>query len=633
MTEDDKNNGKPKATLTLLEIPDTLKLRGINGIAYGGSFMSVDYKGQLFPFTVYKGDITKTLNTFDKMIDSQMDGQTKSDVMGLIASHWTRYVYTTEVMEREALEGDGKLDMVLEVAQANCKEIFIDEYKAAHAAVMINDRLEVLPIADERFKNWLRKIVRKEFEMIVGTSVIEEAVNQLTADAYFDGQTRQLGLRFATDAKDEFKWYYDLTNDNWEFIEISSEGWKTVKNQIIFRRFNHQSPQVSPEANYPLDIFDQFMNLLNVKKEDRLLLKCYVVATFIPNLLKTVLMVHGEQGTAKSMLEELLIMLIDPTLTRTLTIPRSTEELIRELSHHALAYYDNLSTIPGWVSDLLCRAVTGSGFSKRKLYTDNGDIIYVLQRAIGFNGINLAATRADLLSRGLIIQTESISKENRRRMRAIWKEFDEMKPQLLGYILDILVKVLQWKKDNQGIELVKNYPRMADWAEWCEIIAHCMGEKERAFMKAYSDNINLQTQEVIEGSDVAIALQIFIDLFPDWSGSATDLLEKLHGVATSNNIDTKNRYWPKTANRLSRTLKILQQTLREIDIEITWDHEPNRKRARILKLKKLSSASSNRPQAQNHAQNDSADDRTIADDTLRELRDSEPPKRPPGYNT
>jgi len=358
-----------------------------------------------------------------------------------------------------------------------------------------------------------------------------------------------------------------------------------------------------------------------------------VIATFIPDLLKVVLMVHGEQGTAKSMLEELLVMLIDPTLTRTLTIPRSTEELIRELSHHALAYYDNLSIIPGWVSDLLCRAVTGSGFSKRKLYTNNGDIIYVLQRAIGFNGINLAATRADLLSRGLIIQTESIPKGSRRKMRDIWKVFDDIKPQLLGYILDTLVKVLKWKKDNQGVELVKEFPRMADWAEWCEIIALCMGEKEGAFMEAYSGNINLQTQEVIEGSDVAIALQIFIDLFPDWTGSATELLEKLQVVAISNNIDTKNRGWPKTANRLSRTLKILQQTLREVDIEFTWDHEPNRKRARILKIKKLSSASSNRPQAQNHAQNDSADDTDDTDDTSKELVQSDPPKRPPAYET
>ncbi|MGA9743412.1 MAG: hypothetical protein WBQ16_02230 [Nitrososphaeraceae archaeon] len=144
MTEDDQNNGKHKATLILLEIPDTLRSKGIKGIVYGGTFMSVDYKDQLFPFTVYKGDITKTLGTFDKMIDSQMDQQTKLDVMGLIASNWTRYVYTPEVMEREALGGDGKSDMVLEVAEQNCKEIFMDEYKVAHAAVMINDRLEVL---------------------------------------------------------------------------------------------------------------------------------------------------------------------------------------------------------------------------------------------------------------------------------------------------------------------------------------------------------------------------------------------------------------------------------------------------------------------------------------------------------
>ena len=97
------------------------------------------------------------------------------------------------------------MDTVLEVAQANCKEIFMDEYKAAHAAVMINDRLEVLPIADERFKNWLRKIIRKEYDTIVSASVIDEAVNQLTADAYFDGHKRNLGLRFAKSKDDRIQ--------------------------------------------------------------------------------------------------------------------------------------------------------------------------------------------------------------------------------------------------------------------------------------------------------------------------------------------------------------------------------------------------------------------------------------------
>ena len=39
------------------------------------------------------------------------------------------------------------------------------------------------------------------------------------------------------------------------------------------------------------------------------------------------------------------------------------------------------------------------------------------------------------------------------------------------------------------------------------------------------------------------------------------------------------------------------------------------------------------PQTQNHAQNDSADDTDDTDDTLKELVQSEPPKRPPAYDS
>lgn len=373
-----------------------------------------------------------------------------------------------------------------------------------------------------------------------------------------------------------------------------------------------------------------------LKEEDRLLLKCYIISLFIPDLPKAVLMVHGEQGTAKSMLQELIIMLVDPTLTKVLTPPKKTEELIQQVSKYAVTYYDNLSRIPEWISDLLCRAVTGSGFTKRKLYTNNEDVIYSLMRAIGFNGINLAATKADLLSRGLIIQTETIPKGNQRRMKAIWKEFEKIKPELLGYIFDILTRIIKWRQDNIGVELVKEYPRMADWAEWCEIIAHCIGEKEAgAFMTAYNENIDLQTQEVIEGSDIAIALQIFIQSRPDmiFDGTATVLLHELNKISMQNDIDIRNRYWPKTANRLSRGLRILQRTLREIGIEVEWYKDTNTKnKTRKMKIVFLSSPSSDRHNEENHAQNDRSDDRTISDDTLQELRESEPPKRPPGYN-
>jgi hypothetical protein len=533
---------------------------------------------------------------------------------------------------------------------------------------MVNEHLEVLPIAETRFKNWLRAIIAKEYKInVISSTVIDEVANSLVAEALFDitgTKEKSLGLRFAGDPDgDEYTWFYDLCNKDHEFIAIFPEGYKTVKDIIVFRRFNHQLPQVYPDPAFPVDIFNQFMNLLNVKEEDRLILKCYIIATFIPNLEKAVLMVHGEQGTAKSMLQALLVMLISPTLMKTVTPQTKLDQFVQLLSHHPVVYFDNLSRIPEWMSDLLCRAVTGDAFSKRKHYTNDDDIIYVLMRSIGFNGINLAATKPDLLDRGLIIQTDSIPADNKRLKSAIWTEFYQIRPQLLGYIMDILVKVLKWKKDNPGVALVKRLPRMADWAEWCEIIAHCMGEEEGAFMKAYRANINLQTEEVIEGSDLAIAIRELVELFDDkgteFRGTPTELLLKLNLIADAKNIDTRgNKYWPKTAARLSRSLKLLQRTLRETGIQVRWEKDKSTKNnTRIIVIAKLPSEpseSSNNCKPcskspdesdgknssdnslssdielpfdnknENRAQNRPSDDRTASDDTLDIIRNSNP---------
>jgi hypothetical protein len=72
---------------------------------------------------------------------------------------------------------------------------------------------------------------------------------------------------------------------------------------------------------------------------------------------------------------------------------------------------------------------TGSGFSKRELYTDDDDIIYNFKRCIGFNGINLAATKLDLLDRGLIIKLERILEERMRKIKDAWNDFEKLRPQ------------------------------------------------------------------------------------------------------------------------------------------------------------------------------------------------------------
>jgi hypothetical protein len=43
---------------------------------------------------------------------------------------------------------------------------------------------------------------------------------------------------------------------------------------------------------------------------------------------------------------------------------------------------DNLSTVPDWLSDSICRAVTGDGDVRRKLYTDGEHAVFSFRRAV-----------------------------------------------------------------------------------------------------------------------------------------------------------------------------------------------------------------------------------------------------------
>ena len=45
-------------------------------------------------------------------------------------------------------------------------------------------------------------------------------------------------------------------------------------------------------------------------------------------------MIHGEQGSAKTTFQELIKMLVDPSIIKTLSFPRDINELIQKLSHN-----------------------------------------------------------------------------------------------------------------------------------------------------------------------------------------------------------------------------------------------------------------------------------------------------------
>ena len=146
------------------------------------------------------------------------------------------------------------------------------------------------------------------------------------------------------------------------------------------------NPQIYPMKDYPPDIMNQFIRLTNVYDDEdtKLLAEVYLVSLFLlANLPKPMIIPHGIHGSGKSTFQEFCKLVVDPSAALTTAFPNNLAELVQILSHSYLTFFDNVSEISQLSSDQLCRAVTGSGFTKRGLYTNDEDFIYNMKRAVG----------------------------------------------------------------------------------------------------------------------------------------------------------------------------------------------------------------------------------------------------------
>ena len=54
----------------------------------------------------------------------------------------------------------------------------------------------------------------------------------------------------------------------------------------------------------------------------------------------------------------------------------------RSRASSARLAFDNLSSVPHWLSDALCRLATGGSFAVRQLYTDDEEVLFEATRPI-----------------------------------------------------------------------------------------------------------------------------------------------------------------------------------------------------------------------------------------------------------
>lgn len=434
------------------------------------------------------------------------------------------------------------------------------------AILIVHGHREVWSIRSRQFRNWLRREYYLAEGKAPGGEAVSSALGILEARALFDGPEVQLNNRVAWIADSV---YYDLADRDWRAVRIDQAGWSVVDDPpILFRRYAHQQPQVEPTRAGDLT---RLLEFLNVRERDKELLQTWLVAAFLPDIPHPVPDFHGEKGSGKSVGQQALRRLIDPSAAERLAMPRDDREMIQQLSHHYAPVYDNVDNLSKGQSDILCRAVTGEGSSKRELYSNDDDIIYSYKRVIMLNGVNVVARRPDLLDRTIQVGLERIGKGNRREEREFWEAFEEARPSILGGVFDALSSAMRIYPTLNLSAL----ERMADFTRWGAAIAEAIGWSADAFLESYALNLAVQTREAVEQDLVGSAVLLLMRDREDWSGTPTELLGAMTEAASDEGLlrldgagTVRDKNWPGGPHILTRRLNELKSNLRDLGVEI-----------------------------------------------------------------
>ena len=248
------------------------------------------------------------------------------------------------------------------------------------------------------------------------------AVHYLKDDKY------PTAVRVAGD--DDVIWL-DLANESWQAVRIDANGWRIVDNpDVAFVRPRGVLPLPTPEPDGSLD---DFRKLVNVESdEDWILIVAWLVASLRPSGPYPALSVNGEAGAAKSTLCRILRGLVDPNVAAIRSAPRDERDLVIAGSNGHVIALENISKIPDWLSDALCRLSTGGGFGTRELYSDGEEKLFEGQRPVILNGINELCTRSDLLDRAICVSLPAIPENKRTTESDLWQAYERIRGRTLG---------------------------------------------------------------------------------------------------------------------------------------------------------------------------------------------------------
>lgn len=445
----------------------------------------------------------------------------------------------------------------------------------AYVELPIADHKEVWPVDSKTTRRFLIHLFRQAHQRSPGGEALRTALDALDSEACTRGPERPIYLRVGQ--LPDGRVAIDLGGPDWQAVIVGPDGWEVGPHPVAFRRTRSMRPLPVPERGGNLDeLLRPFVNVAS--DGDFRLFVAALVAALRPDGPYPLVPLHGEQGSAKTSTARVFRALCDPSASPTRADPREPRDLaIAAVSNWCLVF-DNLSAIPPWLSDGLCRLSTGGGFATRALYSDDEEKILDAKRPLIFTSIEEVATRGDLLDRSLPIELRPIAGSERKTEREFWAAFDAAQASLFGALLDLYAAA---QRELPGVELAE-HPRMADFAELGVAVERAAGWPEGSFIEAYSQSGQDAAQAPLDASPLTPHVVKLASSEQGFTGTATDLLTQLNSLAGED--ERRSKPWPKDPRSLSGALRRLAPSLRTAGVEIEFGKPEGKSRHKPIIL-------------------------------------------------
>ena len=397
------------------------------------------------------------------------------------------------------------------------------------------------------FRASLAREYRRQAGKTPSGSALTDALTVLEGEAA-DTAPTPVALRIAQHHDDLV---LDLGDTSGSAVVVNASGWQVVtQSTVTFRRTALSGALPPPVAGEDLAALGA---LLNVPRATLALVIGWLVASFLPDIPHPVLMIGGEQGAGKSSAGRIIVELVDPSPAPMRSEPRDPEAWAMIASGSWIVLIDNVSGISTWLSDAICKAVTGDGWVRRRLYSDSELSVLAFRRCVILTSIDAGALRGDLADRLLLIDLDRIADTARRTEADLRAEYERLRPALLGALLDVVVAVL---RELPSINL-QTLPRMADFARVLAALDVARPDlTDGMALQTYLEQRERLATEVVESDAVAMEIVRLVEQGP-WSGTAEELRSRL-------TPERAPREWPASARALSGRLRRLIPALLKV---------------------------------------------------------------------